>query len=343
MSFEWPVMLLALLLVPLGVGIYVAIERQRRARLAAAGGLGLRAGELTRPGRLRGWIPPLLYLVAMVVFTVALARPQAALSLPRSEGIMMLTFDVSGSMAADDLEPSRLEVAREVAHALVDERPDGVVIGVVAFSDAGLSVQDPSADEVEIRSAIDRLRPTLGTSLGQGMLVALEAIEQLERGAPPEYYSNRSPAPSLVPEPVEPGSHDAAVIVLLTDGENTVPPEPVEAAWAAAEKGIRVHSVGLGTIEGADLEVDGFTIHTQLEEGLLDRVAGLTAGTYYTLDPEADEVAETFDPADVYATLGRQINTRGEPMEVTSLFAGAGLLLLLAGAATSLAGSGRLV
>jgi Ca-activated chloride channel family protein len=198
-SFEWPLMLLALLLVPLGVAAYLLIEHRRRSRLAAAGGLGLRGREPTGPGRLARRIPAVLFLVAMVLFALALARPQAALSLPRPEGIVMLTFDVSGSMGATDLEPSRLEVAKEVAHAFVDERPTGVVIGLVAFSDAGLSVQAPTTDELELKAAIDRLRPTLGTSLGQGMLAAIDAIERLERGAPPEYYSNRSPEPTLAP------------------------------------------------------------------------------------------------------------------------------------------------
>jgi Ca-activated chloride channel family protein len=287
-----------------------------------------------------------IFLVAMVLFALALARPQAALSLPRPEGIVMLTFDVSGSMGATDLEPSRLEVAKEVAHAFVDERPTGVVIGLVAFSDAGLSVQAPTTDELELKAAIDRLRPTLGTSLGQGMLAAIDAIERLERGAPPEYYSNRSPEPTLAPEPLEPGSHGAAVVVLLTDGENTVLPDPVEVARSASEKGIRVHTVGLATLAGATLETDGFTVHTALDEALLTRVSELTAGTYYTLDTEGESVdaaaAESVDPHDVFATLGRQVTTRAEPMEVTSLFAGAGLMLLLAGAATSLAVSGRL-
>lgn len=346
MSFIWPPMLAALMLVPLGVGLYLLIERRRRERLAAVGGLGLRTAEPIGLVRLRERIPAVLFLCAVTVFAVAVARPQAALSLPRSEGIVMLTFDVSGSMAADDLGASRLDVAKQIAKAFVDEQPEGVIIGVVAFSDAGLSVQSPSADTLEVQAAIDRLGPALGTSLGQGILASLEAIDRVEAGTPVEYYSNREPEPTASPEPVEPGSHAAAVVVLLTDGENTVPPDPVDAAGVAADQGIRIHTIGIGTIEGTTLETEGFSVHTQLDEALLQYVAEVTDGTYFELAVETDdfgEIAGSVDPAGVYETLGRQLDTRPEPTEVTSLFAGAGVLLLLAGAAASLAINGRLL
>jgi Ca-activated chloride channel family protein len=336
-------MLVALVLIPLGIGIILAIERRRRVRVTEVGGLGLRTTEATRMGRLRERVPALLFLAAMIVLAVAVARPQTAVSLPRSEGILMLTFDVSGSMAADDLEPSRLDASRGIAQAFVDERPDGVVIGVVAFSDTGLSVQVPTDDSMMLRQSIDRLAPAQGTSIGQGILASLEAIERLEIGTPPEYYSIRPPEPTRAPEPVEPGSHSAAAIVLLTDGENTLPPTPLEAAPIAADRGIRVHTIGIGTAEGTTLKTDGFAVHTQLDEPLLRHIAEISDGTYLALDPDVEEITEAIDTKEVYKTLGRHLNIRREPMEVTSLFAGIGALLLLAGAVTSLATRGRLV
>lgn len=342
MSFMWPAMLVSLGLVPLGVAAWLVIERRRQARAAAMGGLGLRASGRTRGGRVRERIPALLFLAAMVVLAVAMARPQAAVSLPRSEGIVMLTVDVSGSMAAADVAPSRMEVARDVARRLVEARPDGVVVGVVAFSDDGLAVQEPTADGAALEQAIERLGPASGTSLGRGIDAALDAIEAMEAGTPPETYSDRSPEPTVAPEPLEPGSREAAAIVLLSDGENTGPPAPLQAARTAADAGVRVHTIGVGTLAGTTLEVDGFVIHTQLDEALLARISALTGGTSLALDADAEEAGDSIDPADVYGSLGRQLTARAEPMEVTSLFAGAGVLLLLAGAMTSLVVTGRL-
>jgi Ca-activated chloride channel family protein len=343
MSFLWPPMLLALALVPLGVGIYLAIDRRRQARVASLGAMGLAPSPRDPRRRFLGRFPPLLFLLGLTVLLVALARPQAAFSLPRPEGTLILTFDVSGSMSAADVEPSRLEVGREVARRFVDERPEGVVIGVVAFSDAGLAVQAPTVDEVTLDRALDRLEPTLGTSVGDGILASLEVVASIEAGTPAEYYSDRTPEPSASPIPLEPGSHTTAAIVLLSDGENTIAPDPAEAAERAAASGIRIHTVGLGTVSGTTLELEDFIVHTQLDEAALRHVADVTAGEYLELDPEAETIADTIDPETVYASLGRQLVVRPEPTEVTSLVAGAGLVLLVCGAALSLVTQGRLI
>jgi Ca-activated chloride channel family protein len=288
-------------------------------------------------------LPPVLFVVAMTVLLLALSRPQVTLSLPRSEGILILTFDVSGSMSADDVAPSRLEVARQVARRFTDERPDGVVIGVVAFSDAGLAIQAPTTDELTLQRALDRLQPTLGTSVGDGILASLEAVAQVEAGTPAEYYSNRVPELSASPRPLEPGSHAAAAIVLLSDGENTVSPDPATAAQRAAEVGIRVYPVGLGTVSGTTLELEDFVVHTQLDEAALRHVADVTAAEYLELDPEAPVIAETVDTDAVYSRLGRQQVFPEEATEVTFLLAGAAIALLVGGALISLGSQGRLI
>jgi Ca-activated chloride channel family protein len=335
-------MLVVLALIPFGIGVYLGIGRQR-ARVVAAGGLGLGRPEPVQSRRIRERIPGLLFVAAMVVFAVALARPQAVVSLGHSEGIVVLTVDVSGSMAADDLKPSRLDVAKGVARAFVDDRPDGVLVGIVAFDETGLSVQAPTDDGVALRRAIDRLAPTLGTSMGQGILAALDAINRVEGGTPPEYYSSRSPEPALAPEPSPPGSHSGAAIVLLTDGENTVPPEPDEATKVAADEGIRIDTVGVGTVSGTTLRTDGFSVYTQLNESPLRNMAELTKGEYFALDPDAEDITASVDPSDVYESLGQQMDVRSEPVEITSLLAGVGIALLLTGAGISLALSGRLL
>jgi Ca-activated chloride channel family protein len=187
-----------------------------------------------------------------------------------------------------------------------------------------------------VQDAIARLIPSLGTSLGQGMLAALEAIAEVEGGVPPEWYSNRSPAPEPSTAPVEPGSHDSAAIVLLTDGENTTDPEPLEVAMVAAQQGIAVHTVGVGTVEGTTLDLDGFQVHTRLDVAMLEAVAQVTAGTYH---PGTD-AADSLDA--VYQALGRRLTMHEEHLEITALLAAAGLVLLALGGVTSLLLRGRL-
>ncbi len=228
MTFLWPPLLLAVLAVPIVAVAARRLDRRRRDGIRALAGPGDRgpgggpsAAITARPqlaGRLLGPVPGALVIVAFVCFAIALARPQATLSLPHVEGTLILTFDVSGSMAADDVDPSRMEVAKAAAKAIVDRQPPGVVIGVVAFSDAGLTVQPPTAEAGTVLQTISRLGPTHGTSVGEGILAALDAIQQAETDTPAGYYSNRSAAPSETPAPVAPGSHDAAAVVLFSDG-----------------------------------------------------------------------------------------------------------------------------
>jgi Ca-activated chloride channel family protein len=208
------------------------------------------------------------------------------------------------------------------------------VIGVVAFSDAGLAVQEPTSDQATVLAAIARLAPSRGTSLGQGILSALGAIAQAESDTPAGYYSNRSAAPTETPAPVPPGSHDAATIVVLSDGENNERPDPMSAAQAAADRGIRILTVGVGTAAGTTLDLDGFKVQSALDEAALRQVSDLTAGTY--------TAAATLDPAAIYDQLAQHLVARNEAVELTALVAAAGLVLLLCATVLSLARTGRL-
>jgi Ca-activated chloride channel homolog len=340
MTFLWPVFALAVGLVPIGVLIARQLDVRRRARLAALGG-GARtgaaqgAGGVSRPrGRIAARVASALVVAAFVLFAIALARPQATVSLPRVEGTLILTFDVSGSMAADDVTPSRMEAAKAAAKVIVDRQPAGVVIGVVAFSDAGLSIQEPTSDQAMVLGAIERLGPSHGTSLGQGIVASLGAIEQAESDTPASTYSSRSAEPTTPPAPAAPGSHAAAAIVLFSDGENNERPDPLAAAQAAADRGIRILTIGIGTAAGTTLDLDGFRVQTQLDEALLAQIADMTAGTY---QPSAE-----LDPGAVYGKLAEHLVARDEDIELTALVAGAGLLLLLVGAGLSLVRTGRL-
>lgn len=334
MSFIWPPMLLSLVLVPLGILLYRALERRRR-RAMVQGGLGLGQMTIRRPRGLRARIPAVLFVAGLTVLMVALARPQATVDLPREEGTVILAFDVSGSMAADDLKPTRMEAAKAATQDFVERQPAGVIVGVVAFSDAGLSVQAPTSDQATVLAAIKRLTPERGTSLGQGILAALNTITIAENGATTDYYSNRSPEPTASPAPVAPGSHTSAVIVLLTDGENTQPPDPVAAAQTAADRGVRVYTVGIGSSAGTTLDIGGFKVHTQLDTSTLQSISDITGGTYYAAEDEQGLHK-------VYDDLDTRLVVKPQMIEVTALFAGASVLLLVVGGLCSLAWLGRL-
>jgi Ca-activated chloride channel family protein len=335
MSFIWPVMLLLLVAIPLGAAGYVLLERRRRRRAIASGFPLVAPAEVAaRRARLRRRIPAALMLLGLAVLVFALARPQSVVGVPRIEGTIVLAFDVSGSMAATDLAPTRMEAAKAAAREFVERQPPSVLIGVVAFSDSGFSTQVPTRDQTLVLAAINRLKPERGTSIGRGIQQSLTAIALADQDPAAGYYTNRSADPTPQPTPVPPGTHVPASIVLLTDGENTAPPNPLEAAKAAADRGVRIYTVGIGSAAGVNIEVEGFVVHTRLDEPTLRGVADTTGGTYYAAD-DATELSAIYDKLDTHLVV------RSEAMEVTSLFAGAAVLILLAGAVTSLVWLGR--
>lgn len=334
MSFIWPTLLWSLLLLLPLLALYLQVQRRRRSLIARYGSLGL----MQASGRPAGWrrhLPPALFLLALGLLLFSLGRPQTTVSLPRAEGIVILTFDVSGSMAADDLKPTRMEAAKVAARAFVQRQPPTVQIGVVSFSDGGLAVQPPTTDQAQILAAINRLTPTRGTSLSNGILASLNAIATANGRQAPSLYTNRTPVPTAVPTVVPKGTYTPAAIVLLTDGENTAPPGPAEAVAAAAERGVRIYPVGIGSPTGAPLKIEGFSVQTRLDEETLKQIAQRTDGTYYNAVSE-DQLQR------VYENLSLQFVIRPERTEVTALFAGAGLLLLLLGGTFSFLWLGRI-
>lgn len=328
MSFIWPAMLVCLLALPLAVGLYLRLQQRRQQLLTRYGNLGFVQGSA---GRTPGWrrhFPPTLFLLGLAILLIALARPQTAVSLPRVEGTVILAFDVSGSMAATDLQPTRMEAAKAVAQDFVQRQPSSVQIGVVAFSESGLAIQAPTNDQAAILGAIARITPQRGTSLGQGIGAALNALDA-DANQGPRRYSTLTPTPTPTPLPVPPGTNRSTAILLLTDGENTGPPDPLEAAQIAADRGIRIYTVGIGSAAGTTLKVNGFTVHTRLDEATLQQIAERTTGAYYNAENE-EELREIYDNLDL------QLVVKPDETEVTALFAGVGFLLLLIGGAFSL-------
>jgi Ca-activated chloride channel family protein len=335
MSFIWPIMLVLLILIPLFVVLYLRQQRRRQRLLTTYGNLGLAQYANGRGLGRRRHLPPLLFLLALTSLIFAVARPQMELSLPRVEGTVILAFDVSGSMAADDLQPTRMEAAKVAARDFVANQPRSVLIGIVAFSDSGFSVQPPTNDQAAILAAIDRLAPTRGTSLGSGIFMALNALTVKSGPVADEIYSNLQLTPTPTPTPLPKGAYTSGVIIMLTDGENTASPDPLEAAQTAIDRGVRIYPIGIGSTGGTTLKVNGFTVRTHLNEELLQQIAQLTDGVYYHAENEAELKA-------VYGNVGSQLVVKPEKTEVTALLAGVSVVLMLIGGALSLAWFSRL-
>ncbi|HEY3342031.1 MAG TPA: VWA domain-containing protein [Anaerolineae bacterium] len=335
MSFIWPVVLVLLLFIPLLVGLYIVLQ-QRRMRISARyGSMGF---VQQSAGHALGWrrhIPAALFLLGLTILLLGLARPQAVVSLPKEEGTVILAFDVSGSMAADDMKPTRMDAAKAAAQDFVQRQPLTVQIGVVAFSDGSFSVQTPTNDQEAILAAINRLTPQRGTSVGQGILASLSAIAAGANGQATRLYSNLTPTPTPTPTSVPKGTYTPAVIILLTDGENNEAPDPLALAQAAADRGVRIYAVGIGSPGGTTLHINGFTVHTQLNEAMLQQITQITGGTYYNADNQQNLRA-------IYDNLDPQLTIKPEQTEVTSIFAGAGVLVLLLGGTFSLLWFNRL-
>jgi Ca-activated chloride channel family protein len=329
MSFIWPTLLLMLFSVPLLVLFYIFLQGRRRRFAARYGSLGLVNDSVGSGIGVRRHIPATIFLSGITILLFSLARPQATVSVPKIEGTVMLTFDVSGSMAAEDLQPTRMEAAKEAARQFVEQQPSGISIGVVVFSDGGISVQPPTDNREETLTTIDRLVPRRGTSIGNGILVALNTIA-VDAGDPPILNTNDlSQDPAVAPVEAPQGWYPSAVVVLFTDGENNQDPDPAMAAEVAADLGVRVYTVGIGTPAGTTIEVEGMTVHTSLDEAMLQFIAFETGGVYYNAGNE-NELDR------IYSDLEPKLSIKPEEMEMTSIFAGLGMLIFLIGGMLSL-------
>ncbi len=333
MTFIWPDALYLLILIPVCVLIYLQFQHRRKRIAERSGGFGLAEAAGQKAGSQRH-IPPGIFLFAMAVMIFALSRPQAVISLPRMEGTVILAFDVSGSMAADDIKPTRMDAAKAAASDFIKHVPPTVQVGVVAFSDSGFSVQTPTIDQSALLAAIDRLTPQRGTSLANGIQASLNTLAA-DQGQPSEIYSNLLTTPSPTPTPVPQGTYTSAVIVLLTDGENNESPDPLAAAQMAADRGVRIYTIGIGSAAGTNVHINGFILHTQLDEGMLKQISQISGGTYFSADNAPDL-------RKIYDNLEPQLMVKPEQTELTSLFAGAGLLAFLVGGMFSLLWFGRI-
>jgi len=324
MSVQYPVMLVVAVAVGLGLGAaYRWLQRQRTNALAAAG----LSTDTQRWGGIRRHLPPLLFLTALTLLLLAVARPQATVPVPRAAGTVVLAFDVSNSMAAEDVEPNRLNAAQSAAVGFVQAQPDTVDIGVIAFNQGALTTHLPTNDHEETVAAINRLTVAGGTSLGQAIVASLAAIVG---------QSVSLPDPSSDPPPSDLGYWGSATIVLLSDGEDTGGPDAVAAAELAAAAGVHIETIGVGTIEGTTIEVDGYQVATSLNEDLLIQVAETTTGSYHRAE-DAQALGA------IYRSLELRITTEDELVELTGAVVGIAVLLLTIGGLLMINRFGRIL
>lgn len=328
MSFIWPFMLITLLSIPILIGLYLRVIQKRKQAVSDLGPLGILQDSSGKSLGFRRHAPPFFFLIGLSLLLFGTSRPEMLVNLPRTEGTVILAFDVSSSMTADDFSPTRIDAAKAAARAFIEEQPNTVMIGIVAFSNGGLIVQQPSNDQDALLATIERLTPQGGTSLGHGIFTSLNAIAgeplsineaTLEEGTPELQIDNSS----------------SAVIILLTDGENTAEPNPLEIAQMAAESGVRIYPVGIGSQDGSIIEVDGFNIITQLNKTMLEEIAKLTNGSYYFAEDE-ESLHE------IYENIDLRLTVEGEMSEITSIVAGVNLVFVLIGGVLSTLWFGRL-
>src|SRR5215471_3528396 len=339
MTFLWPEMLWLLLVVPaLVAGYFYLLRRKKDAALRYAS-LSM-VKEAMGPGhRFRRHIP-LLFLIALIVMILVIARPAAVVTLPSQHQTIILAMDVSGSMRATHVQPNRISAAQAAAKAFVAEQPSSVRIGVVSFAATAAVVQTPTQNHEDIIAAIDRFQLQRGTAIGSGIIVSLATIfpeagievssliygRDAPRGVPLD-QARKTEKPIFTPVP--PGSYTSAAIILLTDGQRTTGPDSIEAARMAAERGVRVFTVGIGTTSGETIGFEGWSMRVRLDEETLKAIANLTRGEYFY-------AGTAMDLKKVYQSLNTKLVLEKKNMEISALFSAVAAVIALVSAALSL-------
>jgi len=318
MTFANPVLLAGLLLVPLVV-LALALARRRRARYAVRyPALDVLAGVVARTNRWRRHLPAALFLLALTVLLLGTARPMARVPVPRDQATVLLVVDVSGSMDADDVDPTRLDAARAAAGRFLDRLPDRFQVGLVTFSSDAQTLVQPTTDRQAVRLALETLQANGGTAMGDGLARALDSIEALRRAGGGEQ-------PGAAPPPGAARDGPPAVTLLLSDGANSAGGDPLDQAERARDLGVPVYTIALGTRDGVLRTPDPFggvnTRPVPPDERTLARVAETSGGRAF-LAPTSRNLAAVYD------SLGSRIGYRIERQEVTVAFAVAALVLL---------------
>lgn len=312
--------LAVLFLAPLVLAV-AYMWRQRRRKKFALRYASVDLVRSTQNGR--GWrrhIPPLLFLASVIVLILSIMQPTVMVVEPSDEAIVIITLDVSASMWANDLYPNRMEAAKKAAQAFVDELPPKMRIGIVSFSETSYLNQVPTTNRAQIKKAIDKLQPRSGTAIGNGLMTSLDALYGGMGGELPM---------------ADDGVYAPAIIVLLTDGENTDGPSPLDIVGQATDRGIRVYTIGIGSPKSTTVQVGSSALRAKLDEETLREIARLTDAKYYNASTEKDLRA-------VYQTLSTQLITRLQPLDLSFIFITSAFFLGVLALAFSLIWSNRL-
>jgi Ca-activated chloride channel homolog len=346
MTFLWPQFLWLLLAIPLLVLVYVWLLRRKKKMALRYASLSIVREAIGKGQSIRRHIPPLLFLLSLAAMLVASSRPFAVVTLPSQNETIMLAMDVSGSMRATDVLPNRLVASQNAAKAFLADLPRNVRVGVVAFAGTAAVVQPPTLSREDLTTAIDKFQLQRGTAIGNGIIVSLAELfpdagidlESLESGREqrrgvsldqPEKDSKEAKAAKKPFTPVAPGSYSSAAIILLTDGQRTTGVDSLDAAKAAADRGVRVYTVGVGTVEGETIGFEGWSMRVKLDEETLKGIARATQAEYFYAGTAGDLKK-------VYETLSSRLTVEKKETEISALLALAAAALALVSAALSL-------
>ncbi len=343
MNFLWPQTLWLMLVLPLLPAVYLWLLHRRGKPTLRLGSLGVvRAASSPQ---WRRHVPAVLFLSAIAVLLLATARPTARVTLPWARSTIMLAMDASLSMRVADVEPTRMVAAQQAAKAFLLELPRNIDVGIVTFAGNAQVAQQPTFDRPSLVGAIDAIQMQLGTAVGSAIVLCLAELfpdhgidlEAMTLGPRPKARSldERDKPPPKQITPVAPGSYDAAAIILLTDGRRTMGVDTLDAAKMAADRGVRIYVVGLGTVDGHLTAGAEMAIYLQLDEPTLREVARSTGGEYH----HAGTVEEL---RSVYQQLGSRLQIQTRETELTSLLAVLGALLVVVAASLSLLWFGRI-
>jgi len=345
MQFLWPQFLWLLLALPLLVGLYVLLLRRKRKMAVRYASLSI-VKEAMGARSIRRHIPPVLFLLAMAALLLAAARPVAVVTLPSNQQTIILAMDVSGSMRATDVQPNRLVAAQNAAKAFIGELPRHVKVGIVAFAGSAQVAQLPTVNREDLITAIDRFQLQRATATGNAIVISLATLFP-DAGIDLEAMQSGRERPrglSLDAEkkakkeftPVAPGSYPSAAIIMLTDGQRTTGVDPLEAAKIAADRGVRVYTVGIGTVDGETIGFEGWSMRVRLDEETLKAIANKTSAEYFY-------AGTAQDLKKVYETLSSKLTVEKKETEISALFALAAAALALLSAGLSLVWFNRIL
>ncbi|WP_332813446.1 VWA domain-containing protein [Ramlibacter sp.] len=335
MHFLWPEFLWLLLAVPLLVLLYLWLLRRKKKMAVKYASLSVVKAAMGPGQSIRRHIPPALFLLALVAMLLAAARPTAVVTLPSNQQTIILAMDVSGSMRAADVEPNRLIAAQNAAKAFLTELPRHVKVGIVAFAGSAQVAQLPTVNREDLVTAIDRFQLQRATATGNAIVISLATLfpdQDIELAAL-QGGRDRQRGFAIDAErkekkeftPVAPGSYSSAAIIMLTDGQRTTGVDPLEAAKMAAERGVRVYTVGIGTVNGETIGFEGWSMRVRLDEESLKAIAKMTEAEYFY-------AGTAQDLKKVYETLSSKLTVEKKETEVSALLAlAAAALSLLAG------------